>query len=112
MKDFRFYLLVTTTLTIFIGCTKVINLNLGNDSGKLVIEGNITSLDSPQYIKLSRNVPFTSTNTYPPVSGATVKVSDDKNNTYTFTEGPAGTYSSAQFRGNTGSTYKMTVASG
>ena len=112
MKDFRFFLILVALLTIFAGCTKVINLNLGNDSGKLVIEGNITSLDSPQYIKLSRNVPFTSTNTYPPVSGATVKVSDDKNNTYTFTEGPAGTYSSAQFRGNTGSTYKMTVASG
>ncbi len=97
---------------MFTACTKVIDLKLGNDSGKLVIEGNITDVNGPQYIVLSRNVPFTSTNTYPPVSGATVTVSDDQNNTYAFTEGPAGTYSSAQFQGNYGSNYKMTVQTG
>jgi len=112
MKKFRFLAAFIILMAVFTGCTKVIDLKLGNDSGKLVIEGNITNLDSPQYIKLSRNVPFTSTNTYPPVTGATVIVTDDKNNTYNFTEGPAGTYSSPLFQGNSGSTYKMTVVSG
>src|SRR6202020_235121 len=100
MKKFKFLATFTILLATLLGCTKVIDLKLGNDSGKLVIEGNITNLDSPHYIKLSRNVPFTSTNTYPAVTGATVVVTDDKNNTYTFTEGPAGTYSSPAFQGN------------
>ncbi|HZY38694.1 MAG TPA: DUF4249 domain-containing protein [Mucilaginibacter sp.] len=112
MKRFKFCLVFLAVTLTFAACTKVIDLKLGNDSGKLVIEGNITNLDSPQYIKLSRNVPFTSTNTYPPVSGATVTVSDNKNNIYTFTEGPAGTYSSAQFPGVSGNTYQMTVVTG
>ena len=112
MKEFRFFLALTAIVMILTGCTKVIDLKLANDSGKLVIEGNITNDDSVQYIKLSRNVPFTSTNTYPAVSGATVTVTDDKNNSYTFTEGPAGIYASAPFQGMAGSNYKMTVVTG
>jgi len=112
MKKLKLLATLIALLVVIMGCTKVIDLKLGNDSGKLVIEGNITNLDSPRYIKLSRNVPFTSTNTYPAVSGATVVVTDDKNNTYNFTEGPPGTYSCPAFEGNSGSTYKMTVVSG
>lgn len=112
MKKLTFFLSVISIILIFSACTKVIDLKLGNDSGKLVIEGNITNQDSVQIIKLTRNVPFTSTNTYPAVSGATVTITDNKNNTYPFTEGPAGTYTSAPFMGVAGNTYKMTVVSG
>jgi hypothetical protein len=111
MKKLKLLATFITILAAFMGCTKVIDLKLGNDSGKLVIEGNITDLDSPQYIKLTRNVPFTNTNTYPPVTGAAIVVTDDKNNTYNFTEGPPGTYSKV-FQGNYSSTYKMTVVTG
>jgi hypothetical protein len=90
----------------------VIDLKLGNDTGKLVIEANITNVSGPQSIKLSRNVPFTSTNVYPPVTGATVAVNDDKGNTFPFTEGPAGTYTANSLAGIAGSTYKMNVLTG
>lgn len=90
-------------------CTKVIDLKLGNDSGKLVIEGNLTDVSGPQYIKLSRNVPFTSTNTYPPVSGARVYITDQAGTQYQFTEGPAGTYVYPGMAGFPGSAYLMTV---
>jgi len=110
MKKNRFYLAAIFLIISTISCTKVINLELGNDTGKLVIEGNITNIrGAVQYIKLSRNVPFTNTNTYPPVTGATVSVSDNTGNVYSFTEGPAGTYYIAPFRGRPGATYKMTV---
>ncbi|WP_259070252.1 DUF4249 domain-containing protein [Mucilaginibacter sp. X4EP1] len=100
-------------LTIFAtSCTKVIDLKLGNDSGKLVIEGNITQLTGPQYIKLSQNVPFTNTNVYPAVSGATVSVTDNQGNTYPFVESPSGTYSIAAMAGVIGNTYTMTVVTG
>jgi hypothetical protein len=90
-------------------CTKVIDLKLGNDTGKLVIEGNITNVNGPQFIKLSRNVPFTSTNTYPPVTGATVTLTDTTGIIYTLTEYPAGTYYINPYRGRANGVYKMTV---
>jgi hypothetical protein len=112
MNRYKFYLIVFFTIISFASCTKVIDLNLGNDSGKLVIEGNITNVSGPQFIKLSQNVPFTSTNTYPPVTGATVSVSDSIGNIFPFIEGPPGTYSSSPILGNTGNAYKMNVSTG
>jgi len=90
-------------------CKKVINLDLGNNSGKLVIEGNITDEPGPQYVKLSRNVPFTSTNTYPPVSGATVTIDNNNGRVAQFKEGPAGTYMLDSAYATAGRTYTLSV---
>lgn len=101
-------LMITWTLS---ACEKVIDLKLGNKAGDLVIEGNITDSNSQQLIKLSTNVPFTNTNTYPPVSGATVLLSDDQGNSYTLAENAntPGTYGTAPLAGVSGRSYKMTV---
>jgi hypothetical protein len=112
MKRYKFYLIVFFTIISVISCTKVIDLKLGNNTGKLVIEGNITNVSGSQFIKLSQNVPFTSTNTYPPVTGAIVSVSDSIGNIFPFTEGPPGIYSSSPILGNTGNAYKMSVLTG
>jgi hypothetical protein len=112
MKHLKLYIATLIITTVAISCTKVIDLKLGNDSGKLVIEGNITNVNGPQNIVLSRNVSLNSTNTYPPVTGATVTVSDDSGHVYSFTEGPAGTYSAFQMVGVAGSAYTMTVITG
>jgi len=90
-------------------CTKVIDLQVKNDTGILVIEGNITNIPGVQYVKLSQNVPFSSANSYPPVSGAKVTVSDNSGNKYQFTEEPAGTYSINAIAGIPGGTYTMKV---
>jgi hypothetical protein len=98
---------------VVLSCKKVIKLDLGNDSGKLVIEGNITDEPGPQYVKLNRNVPFTSTNTYPAVTGATVTIYDSTTNRYfDMTEGPAGTYSVQKGLGIYGHTYLLTANTG
>lgn len=109
MKQLKIFLLLFTLSTIVFSCTRVIDLNLGNNSGLLVIEGNVTNQLGTQYITLSKNVDFTSTNTYPPVSGATVSVTDSKGNTFNFLEGPAGTYSNGNLLGLTDITYTMYV---
>lgn len=93
-------------------CTKVIDVKLGNDTGKLDIEANVTNINGLQTIKLTTNVPFTNTNTYPPVSGATVTIADQQGNSYPFIESPAGIYTNSQLTGNAGGTYKMTVLTG
>jgi len=112
MKYLKLYGAIFFISVAAISCTKVIDLKLGNDTGKLVIEGNIINIGGRQSIVLSRNVPFTSTNTYPPVTAATVTVSDGKGNIYPFTEGPAGTYSNSGLAGTTGTSYAMIVLTG
>lgn len=109
----KYYTSLLLVAVVILSCKKVIKLDMGNDSGKLVIEGNITDEPGPQFVKLSRNVPFTSTNTYPPVTGATVTIYDSTTNRYfDMTEGPAGTYSVGKGLGIYGHTYSMTVNAG
>jgi hypothetical protein len=109
MKTYKLYIASLFILFFITACDKVIDLKLGNVTGQLVIEGNVTNIREPQYVKLSTNVAFSGTNTYPPVTGATVIVSDAAGHSYPFTEGPSGTYSNNRLAGITGSTYIMTV---
>lgn len=92
-------------------CTKVISPRLESDAGQLDIEANITNLDTAQQIFLRTNVPFSATNTYPSVSGATVTVSDDAGNNYVFAEeNQPGVYVSTAFAGGAGRTYQLHVS--
>jgi len=112
MKNFKYYIVLALVAFTVTSCTKVIDLKLNNNTGMLVIEGNITNVFGNQFIKLSQNVPFTSTNTYPPVTGATVTVTDSNGRRYKFTEGQPGTYSVTPMIGTPGDTYTMKVVSG
>ncbi|MBS1531907.1 MAG: DUF4249 domain-containing protein [Bacteroidetes bacterium] len=106
------YFLVIAAIAGLASCKKVIDLHLGNASGQLVIEGNMTNVPGPQYVMLSRNVPFTSPNVYPAVSGAAVSIADDRGNQYPMTEGSAGTYSVPNAFGFGSRTYTLTVNAG
>jgi len=112
MKHIKLYISIVCLLMFTTACTKVVKLDLGNVSGRLVIEGNITNSGAAQVIKLSTNVPFTNTNTYPAVSGATISVKDQTGKSYSFIEGPAGMYTNAQLTGTPGNTYTMSVLTG
>jgi hypothetical protein len=103
------YFIVLITAFALSSCKKVINLDLGNVSGELVIEGNITNVPGAQYVTLSRNIPFTSPNAYPAVTGAMVTVADGRGNQYQLTEGPAGTYSINPLFGFGSRTYTLAV---
>jgi hypothetical protein len=109
MKNGLKYFLIIAAIAGLASCKKVIDLNLGNVSGQLVIEGNITNVPGRQYVTLSRNVPFTNPNVYPPVSGAAVSIADNRGNQYSLTEGPAGTYFIPNAFGLGSRTYTLTV---
>ncbi|PTQ96611.1 uncharacterized protein DUF4249 [Mucilaginibacter yixingensis] len=111
MKKIVIYLYILAITASISACEKVIDIKVANDSGKLVIEGAVTD-QAGQTIKLSRNVAFTSTNTYPAVTGATVSVTDQNGKVYAFTEGAAGTYTNAALTGASGQTYQMNVNTG
>lgn len=110
MKALKTYISTLLLLFSFTSCTKVIDLKLGDDTGKLVIEGNLTNVKGMQLFKLSTNVPFTNTNTYPPVTGGLVNLNDEKGNTYRLIETSPGSYIANDLAGIPGETYRMTVA--
>ncbi|MBB6128208.1 DUF4249 domain-containing protein [Mucilaginibacter lappiensis] len=109
MKTPLIYFMLLPFILAIISCNKVIDISLDNATDRLVIEGNITDELGPQTIKLNTNVAVSNTNTYPPVTGATVTVNDQAGNVYKFTEGPAGTYITPKMIGVTGNTYTMNV---
>jgi hypothetical protein len=111
MKIYQYIIIAFLTLAVA-SCTRVIDLQLGNDTGRLVIEGNITNVKGPQTVKLTKNVTFSSTNTYPAVTGAVVTISDNNGIKYTLAESPAGTYSTGSVAGVSGNTYTLNVATG
>jgi hypothetical protein len=103
----KYYTYLAISLLLTGSCTRVIQLPLGNNPGQLDIEANITNVDSPQIITLRKSVLFSGTNTYPPVAGARVSVSDQAGNRYTFVETTAGTYTNNSLTGIPGSTYTL-----
>jgi len=87
MKKTFYILRLLIVLICFNSCEKVINLDLKNNTPKLVVEGNILlgldTLIERQEIKLSSSAKYTG-NVFPvPVTNATVKVKEGAN-TYDF----------------------------
>jgi hypothetical protein len=112
MKRLKFKTLIIITLLTFTACQKVITVNLNNAAPQLVIEGNLTDIYGPQIVQISKTVPFTSTNNYPPVSGATVTLSDTLGHSGQLTEISPGTYAINSVAGQYGVTYTLTVTTG
>jgi len=112
VKKFKYHLLIAAVVLLAAtSCQKVVDLKLDSAATQIVIEGNITNFRATQTVTISQSVPFTNTNTFPPVSGATVTISDDKGNSYKLTESPTvhGTYTIANLAGKSGTTYTLTV---
>lgn len=103
------FTLAFASLSLLTACEKVIDIDVNDDTGKLVIEGQINNTQQQQAFKLSRNVSFTSGNSYPAVTGATIIVRDDNKNEYLFRESTAGTYIANDFIGIPGRTYTTEV---
>ncbi|WP_158622459.1 DUF4249 domain-containing protein [Pedobacter sp. KBW06] len=91
----------------FASCEKVIEVKLDNAESQVVIEGNITDQAGQQLVKITKSVPYTATNTYPPVSGAVVTVTDDNGHSWTFSETTAGRYTFPAMKGETGRIYTL-----
>lgn len=107
------YLICFTLIIMAASCQKVVNLKLSNSASQLVIEGNLTNVYGVQYVVISKSVPFTSTNNFPPVKGATVSIIDDSTGrVYKFIEDTAGVYSYYPMVGHAGRKYTLTVKTG
>ncbi|OIR08267.1 hypothetical protein GALL_94350 [mine drainage metagenome] len=89
-------------------CTKTINVDLNNAPSQLVIEGIVTNKNSAQ-VNISKSVTFGSSNDFPTVSGATVKITDNLNNNFSLIETTPGFYSNSNLIGVPGRTYNLSV---
>jgi hypothetical protein len=92
---------------LFASCEKVIDLDLNTSTPQVVLEGNISDEPGPYTVTLSKTVDFGDANTYPPVTGALVIISDDTGVTDTLTEVAAGSYRTRSIRGAQGRTYTL-----
>ncbi|MDQ0640261.1 hypothetical protein QF042_003826 [Pedobacter sp. W3I1] len=102
-----FYL--TCLIILFASCEKEVDLDLDNKSGTLVIEGNITDQPGPYYVRLTRSVPFTSTNQYPPVTHAFITITDTQGQTDTLQHIGEGRYQTSNLHSVPGHTYNLLV---
>lgn len=97
------------TLLSLVSCEKVIDVKLNTSANQLVIEGVITDQPGQQTITLSQSVPYSTSNVYPPVTGAQVVVTDDQSHSWTFTESKPGIYTFSSLKGEAGHKYTLKV---
>jgi Domain of unknown function (DUF4249) len=72
----HFYIMLSLLcLLTGLGCKKVIQVNLNNAAPQIVIEGEVTNLGTCQ-VQITQSVNFSATNTFPPVTGASVQITD------------------------------------
>lgn len=90
-------------------CTKVINVDLNSADPKLIIEAVVSDNTSSQSVTLTKSVSFSESNSFPPVSGATVIISDNQGTIDTLAETEAGKYTSSKITGKSGVTYSLYV---
>ncbi|MDQ0782454.1 DUF4249 domain-containing protein [Chryseobacterium sp. W4I1] len=106
MKNIIFIILSLFAVT---SCEKEIDLDLEDQSGKIVIEGNITNKPGPYIVRITKSVAFTQNNQYPAVVGAQVVISDNTGQTETLQYIGDGNYRTSAFNGATGRTYTLNI---
>jgi hypothetical protein len=93
-----------------VACKKVIQVNLNNATPQIVIEGNVTNGPGPYQVLISRSVDFSASNTFPPVSGATVSIIDSTTGAVEqLRESDSGVYITHYLSGTPLHTYELLV---
>ena len=98
---------------ILYACTKVINVNLNDAAPQIVVEGIITNTPGPYQVQITKTVNFDASNSFPPVSGAIVKISDNGGIIQdVLTESSPGIYTTHTIQGIPGHTYQLNITVG
>jgi len=109
-RRYTMCLLALLAVAAGLACKKVIQVDLHEALSRVVIEGEITNLPGTYQVKITRSVPYSNDNSFPPVTGATVMVKDSINGiSYPFPESSPGIYATNQFAGIPKHVYKLTV---
>ncbi|WP_294296365.1 DUF4249 domain-containing protein [uncultured Chryseobacterium sp.] len=106
MKNF---FLSIISLLFMVSCEKNIDLDLEDQSGKIVIEGNITDDTGPYLVKITKSVAYTSAESYTVIENAKVIISDNTGQSETLTYAGDGFYVTNTFTAEPGRTYTLKV---
>jgi hypothetical protein len=109
LSGFKWYF---SLVSLLCSCTKVINVNLNDVSPNIVIEGYVTNQPGPYTVQITQTVNFSASNTFPPVTGAIVKITDSTSGlTDSLVESSSGIYSTKNLlQGLPGHTYQLFVS--
>jgi hypothetical protein len=104
-------IILSLVFTVFISsCTKVLDVEVDEESDQLVIEGKITNEVAPFKIKLSRTLALGDYSEFPKVNNALVTIGDDAGNLDTLAFTSDGVYlTNGNRQGVVGRTYFLTV---
>lgn len=95
---------------IFTACEKVVDLDLDDAPQAIVIEAIMHDSIGDNYVIISKSKPFNeNTGGFETVSGATVVITDNLGNSFSFVEVLAGVYNSPSLKGIEGRTYVLSV---
>jgi hypothetical protein len=108
MKRFCYFIVL---ILLFSSCKKVIQLDLNNNTDLLVIDGQVTNVAGPYYVRLNKSVNFNATSSYPPVTNAQVIITDNVNQRDTLKYSGDGFYKTNSLKGFEGRTYFLSVLS-
>ncbi len=109
MKNTNKLLLIMIATTVFVSCTKVIDIDLNSKDPQLIIEGKISNEAGPYTVLVSKSVNFSQSNNFPPVTNAKVIISDNSGVVDTLTQSKPGEYTTSKILGAIGKTYTLTV---
>jgi hypothetical protein len=103
------YLITVFAALVGLSCKKIVTLKLSNVPAAIVIQGNVTNVPGPYYVTISQPVDFYADNNFPPVSGASVLISNSEGQTDSLTEISPGNYATNFIQGAPGDTYRLSV---
>jgi hypothetical protein len=102
-------LMAGISVVLLFSCKKIVTLKLNNVPAAIVIQGEVTNTGGPYYVVISQPVDFYTDNNFPPVSGATVVITDNTGQSDNLTEISPGTYSTHILQGIPSVTYTLSV---
>lgn len=108
MKKIK-YITPYLLLIALVSCTKVIDIDLNSSNPHMIVEANINTNPGPYTVKLSNTVNFDESNVFPPVTGATVIISDDFSNIDTLQEVTPGLYQTTFIQGLVNRNYYLYI---
>ncbi|MHA4806660.1 DUF4249 domain-containing protein [Flavitalea flava] len=109
-RTFFLYSGILFSLLAFFSCKKIIHVDLNNAAPQIVIEGEVTNLPEPYQVRITKTVNFSASNTFPPVTGALVQITDSNTGlSATLVESDPGVYSTNLLAGIPLHTYNLLV---
>lgn len=104
------FLIAYFVFLMLVSCEEVIEVDLGSAEPTIVIEGMVTTDMEAFRVKISQSVDYAKTNSFPPVSEATVRVWDEEGYSEILEEKAEGIYETADQQGEMGKTYFIEVS--